>query len=726
MPPTERNSGTGTVRQNPMHGAFQDELAFHLTGRLRAATDGPAPEDGGGTLEPIAGGDLLPALFAPYAELTRLRHDFPLLLAPGAPATSLTAVMESALAGQESGDEEAATRLRHHGLRLERALRTLAARQGAMALADAWEKVAAELVAADGEIGASLQALRPAFPAQAVLAGCDRALPAALLQHEWQRAQDAKVAALRQEIETLVHGLEDILAADFITSPAGRSPERLRATIGAALADHFDLAAMASLLDRGRTVATLQESRRNRLNGLLKVLRNQRYAPLADSGVSPHPLTFTSARAALAAWRERLPARAELARALAMARLEVAGEYAESHHDALFARFDDRRASEALEAIAVPSLVCLQGGAVEPLEIAAALEAIAAGLPFKVLVQVDSLFDAEARLTPQAVLAHALTASAIGFADAAVLQTTSARLLASLELLQRVLAHHGPGLVAVFSGAGPEHARLPAYLVAAAALEARVFPALFHDPQAARPASLDGNPAPEADWPEYTLDCEDKAQQRLRQDVTFTALDFLAADPRLVEHCARLSPGADTSHLVPAAEALAAGAGETEQRLPYLLMADPHGRLHKVLADETLLAAARQVLRRWQALRVQYAPPAPVVVEAPAVEVPAAPETTPAEAPPAAPAAEEAPADPDAPSIETSRCSSCGACLQVNDKLFAYNADRQAVIKDLAAGTFRDLVEAAEGCPLAIIHPGKPRDPNEEGLAELLARAAAL
>ena len=46
-----------------------------------------------------------------------------------------------------------------------------------------------------------------------------------------------------------------------------------------------------------------------------------------------------------------------------------------------------------------------------------------------------------------------------------------------------------------------------------------------------------------------------------------------------------------------------------------------------------------------------------------------------------------------------------------------------AGIKDLTAGTYRQLVEAAESCQVAIIHPGKPRDPNEAGLEELLVRA---
>ena len=57
--------------------------------------------------------------------------------------------------------------------------------------------------------------------------------------------------------------------------------------------------------------------------------------------------------------------------------------------------------------------------------------------------------------------------------------------------------------------------------------------------------------------------------------------------------------------------------------------------------------------------------------------------------------------------------------------MFAYNKDKQAYIADLAAGTYRQLVEAAESCQVSVIHPGKPRNPKEPGLEELLKRAEA-
>jgi hypothetical protein len=40
------------------------------------------------------------------------------------------------------------------------------------------------------------------------------------------------------------------------------------------------------------------------------------------------------------------------------------------------------------------------------------------------------------------------------------------------------------------------------------------------------------------------------------------------------------------------------------------------------------------------------------------------------------------------------------------------------------AGTYRQLVEAAESCQLGIIHPGKPLNPAEPDLEELRERAA--
>jgi pyruvate-ferredoxin/flavodoxin oxidoreductase len=56
-------------------------------------------------------------------------------------------------------------------------------------------------------------------------------------------------------------------------------------------------------------------------------------------------------------------------------------------------------------------------------------------------------------------------------------------------------------------------------------------------------------------------------------------------------------------------------------------------------------------------------------------------------------------------------------------KMFAYNENKQAYIKDARAGTFAQLVQAAEKCPAELIHPGTPLNPKEKDLAKWIERA---
>jgi len=78
----------------------------------------------------------------------------------------------------------------------------------------------------------------------------------------------------------------------------------------------------------------------------------------------------------------------------------------------------------------------------------------------------------------------------------------------------------------------------------------------------------------------------------------------------------------------------------------------------------------------------------------------------------------------DEPWLDTAMCTTCDDCMGINKMMFVYNEDKQAIIRDANAGTYAHLVEAAEICPAKCIHPGKPLDPNEPGLEELIARAA--
>jgi ferredoxin len=79
----------------------------------------------------------------------------------------------------------------------------------------------------------------------------------------------------------------------------------------------------------------------------------------------------------------------------------------------------------------------------------------------------------------------------------------------------------------------------------------------------------------------------------------------------------------------------------------------------------------------------------------------------------------------DEPYIDGPLCTTCNECTNLNSRLFQYNAEKQAFIADATAGTFAELVKAAELCPARCIHPGKPRNGDETATPELIERAAA-
>jgi hypothetical protein len=60
----------------------------------------------------------------------------------------------------------------------------------------------------------------------------------------------------------------------------------------------------------------------------------------------------------------------------------------------------------------------------------------------------------------------------------------------------------------------------------------------------------------------------------------------------------------------------------------------------------------------------------------------------------------------------------------INDKLFAYN-EASGHISRASRPVPTQLVEATESCHVSIIHPGKPRNPNEPNLPGLIRCAEA-
>ncbi len=355
-------------------------------------------------------------------------------------------------------------------------------------------------------------------------------------------------------------------------------------------------------------------------------------------------------------------------------------------------------------------------------ESGAVIDLLSSGLPVKVLVETEEL------LAPEHFGVHLrstqLASTVIGLMDVFAFQATSSSLYQLRERLLAGLRYTGPTLLSIFSGPPTASSDLPAYLLSAAALEGRAFPAFTYDPEAGPDLmsrfSVDENPQPELDWPIAPLEYADESLQRVVEHVPFTLVDFAACDRRYARHFARVPRENWSDETVPVDQWLALDPAEADARVPHVLVVDETDRLQRLIVDARLMHAARRCRELWHGLqelglarvRVEPAPVDEAPAEAVEESVAEPPEVTISEGPAA-----------DDPWIETPRCSTCNECTGINDRMFAYNDNKQAFIKDPDAGTFRELVEAAESCQVAVIHPGKPRNPDEPGLDDLVERA---
>jgi hypothetical protein len=713
----------------------REQALFHLTGRHREA--GAAAIDGLG---------LRPALFARFHDLTRLRYDFPLVLnGQGGEKDclrSLSDIVDDLLYGLDA-EGAAGERLRRSVLRLEREVRVLLAAGAMGTLGDLWDEATARLVERGGE-GAreDLRRARAALRASGTVVDCDPAMPALLVTHVWRTVQQAKARAMRADIDALIVRLADLLKADHLRSGDGRSAEMLASGIGVRHRDLFDFDAMARFLARPSGASGLSEARRRRIDSVLGTLGTQQFF-VSGGGFG---FEFGDAAEAVAAYRRRLPELAQLVRAMTIGELEANGRYHPAQHDAVFAdwgpdslrrqdlaRFPDYLVCEAAEREARPGAQARRR--------ALALEALATGAPVKILVDSGALLDDARPGEPSPSVGAQLAFSATAFDGVYVLQTSASHLYRVRDKLMGAMRHHGPALVSVYSGAheGRTVARggTPPYLMCAAATEARVFPVFCYDPGAgtdwAARFTLEGNPQPDADWPQHELVWADAHLQRNVATLRFTLADFAAGDARFARHFASAASEKDDGRLVQVAQWLAQAPSDEPDRLPFVYAIDADNHLRKLVVDDALMQATRLCAEAWHRLRElddlkrKTAPVAPATtVDAPAGAASASAQTEEKVAPAAAAPAAEPSAEtrvPGAPYIETERCSSCNECTTLNNVLFAYNENKQAYIANPDAGTYRELVEAAESCQVAVIHPGNPRNSKEPGLEELMRRA---
>jgi hypothetical protein len=522
--------------------------------------------------------------------------------------------------------------------------------------------------------------------------------------------------------------------------------------MGTSFEDEFDFKAMSRELPKVKAKDLLPKKRRERIEFAISVLESQAFFGSAqDEGV--YSFEAKTCTEALKQFRKRLPEMVDFIRAIRIAELEIENAYRAKQHDKFFQQLNE----DSLRAEDVgffPSyLVCMNDKDYNDANKAAIIEILSSDLPIKVLFETSEVFETASIKNGGGAFSGwslGLANMAIGLGKAFVLQATSASLYQMSESISEGLEFQGPALFSVFSGNACKSPNLPTYLVSASAMQSRAFPTLVYNPQGgddwASRFSVDANPQPERIWPVNQFSYQDEDLQSVSEEIAFTLVDHLATDSRFADSFMSVPRSEWDQQMIPLGEYLQNGEGRENGKVPYILMVGRDDILHRVVVTRSLIKAAERYAGSWRnlqelggidnshalrlldkekqlweeekqreidELRSQLKEEgAAVAAEAPAVgEAEAVAEAE----------VEEIPSD--VPYIETVRCSTCNECTNRNNKMFMYNENKQAYIADLEAGTYRQMVEAAEACKLAIIHPGKPWNPDERNLEDLMKRA---
>jgi hypothetical protein len=749
---------------------LQELVHFHRIGRRT-----------GGELDGATPPGICSALLAPYRQLTKLRYDYPLVLIGDGTntfAVSLSSVTDGVL--QEIAPQGiAGARLRAHVLRLEAKIRELVAGGADGSFSEVWTRAEQALLAAAGDGDAellrdSLNCARNALRIDGQIIDCDERTPARLLEHAWTifEAQHSRTALDR--IRTLILNLGDILKVDDLKAAGSRTPQNLKNSLGERYQDAFDFELMSRLLNKATPQSMLPAGRRRRIQSALSVLEVQKFfTPTTGSekrlkNKAQYRFIFSSVANALKAYNERLPEMAEFVKAMTVAELEIGNQYRELQHDAFLECFDAQALGPADLQLFPSYLVCIDANDCSAQAQKELLEVLASDLPMKILVRISDVLDTVPVNGLQAggsvhrgMHGQQLANMVVGLGDAYVLQSTSSNLYQLRDEIWTGLTYQGPSLFSIFSGSSAHTPDLPLYLSAASAMESRAFPAFTFDPAVGQDLAtrfrIQGNPQVEDIWPRRQFWFEDEDLQRGSEDVLFTLADFVASDPRYAGYFADVPRDSWTDDMVPVGKYLELTDDKAEEKVPYVPMVDGNDVVHRLVVDDQLIRITRRCGQRWRSLQEQgginnshalalleceraaweeetagkiaklQAQPAPTGTTseaAPVVDRTVADEPVDADEADAEVADETAVVQSDDPYIETPRCTTCDECTDKNNRMFIYDENKQAYVADPDAGTYRELVEAAEICQVCIIHPGKPRNPDEPGLDELVERAA--
>ena len=492
---------------------------------------------------------------------------------------------------------------------------------------------------------------------------------------------------------------------------------------------------------------------------------------------NPYPFPWAnhlfqdSASMAMGVFEGHMAKMAEGFRAIRRAELELDGNYSAQEHGEYLTYFNWQQFTDE-EWLLCPPVVALGGdGAMYDIGFQNLSRLMASGKPIKVIVvdtQVYSNTGGQActsgfigQISDMAQYGKVWKGKgeprkeigliAMAHRNTYVLQGTLANTSHMIEGFIDGLMARRPALFNLYTTCQPEHGVGDDMGVhqAKLAMESRAYPIFKYNPDDGVTPDLafdlSGNPDMDQLWPTYRLKYIENGREK-SMEVAMTFADFAMTEARFRKHFRKVPRDAWNDNMVPLVDFLEMPESDREGLFPYIWAVDRKQKLSRVLVASKIVEACEERRDFWIMLKaLAGVKDEPEVVEDIEGKIRAEVvgniarglmqmaggdgqgivDLATAEAPVQEPASNgaEVAADFMAPWLETEHCTSCDECIKINNKIFSYNNDNKAYIKDPDAGPYSDIVKAAEKCTAQVIHPGLPADQTEEGIDKWIKRA---
>ena len=279
------------------------------------------------------------------------------------------------------------------------------------------------------------------------------------------------------------------------------------------------------------------------------------------------------------------------------------------------------------------------------------------------------------------------------------------------------------------------------------ALESRAYPIFKYNPDQGAKADeafdLNGNPALDQIWPTYKLKYMENGREKA-MELPMTFAEFALTEARFRKHFRQAPRDTWNDNMVPLVEFLEMDEADREGKFPYIWAVDRKQRLNRVLVAKKIVESCEERRDFWIMLRglagIEAEPVEEVDIESKVRaevvgkitqglwkilgEEEGGPVNVITESTSEQENSQENGATGEymAPWLETEECTSCDECIKLNPRIFEYNDNKKAFIKDPNGGPYEDLVKAAEKCTARVIHPGLPADRSAKDVEKWIKR----